>query len=289
MKRQNDNTTGTFKKIWLRIPLVIRAILTGLLISTLGVATWTIIGMNLPMPWSFILMIPLLVIYLLYFSGKFKPESTKNIRVLNFRRIALPRRIWILSLLAAAFIVLIEQSGLVVTFRLNDFPAEQFSMEYSFIESIPPWAGWLAIIMISLVAGICEEVGFRGYMQVPLEKKYSPVLAISIVSVVFVLMHLHQAWSGPILVHIFVLSVLFGTIAYFSQSLIPGIIAHFVMDVCNFAFWWTDLGGQFDREPIQSIGMDIHFILWLIVLISSLIAFVAILRHIRKNYNRQSS
>lgn len=234
-------------------------------------------------------MIPLLVIYLLYFSGKFKPESTKNIRVLNFRRIALPRRIWILSLLAAAFIVLIEQSGLVVTFRLNDFPAEQFSMEYSFIESIPPWAGWLAIIMISLVAGICEEVGFRGYMQVPLEKKYSPVLAISIVSVVFVLMHLHQAWSGPILVHIFVLSVLFGTIAYFSQSLIPGIIAHFVMDVCNFAFWWTDLGGQFDREPIQSIGMDIHFILWLIVLISSLIAFVAILRHIRKNYNRQSS
>lgn len=289
MKRQNDNTTGTFKKIWLRIPLVIRAILTGLLISTLGVATWTIIGMNLPMPWSFILMIPLLVIYLLYFSGKFKPESTKNIRVLNFRRIALPRRIWILSLLAAAFIVLIEQSGLVVTFRLNDFPAEQFSMEYSFIESIPPWAGWLAIIMISLVAGICEEVGFRGYMQVPLEKKYSPVLAIAIVSVVFVLVHLHQAWSGPILVHIFVLSVLFGTIAYFSQSLIPGIIAHFVMDVCNFAFWWTDLGGQFDREPIQSIGMDIHFILWLIVLISSLIAFVAILRHIRKNYNRQSS
>lgn len=288
MKRQNDNTTGTFKKIWLRIPLVIRAILTGLLISTVGVATWTIIGMNLPMPWSFILMIPLLVIYLLYFSGRFKPESTKNIRVLHFRRISLPRRIWILSLLAALCIVLIEQSGLVVTFRLNDFPAEQFSMEYSFIESIPPWAGWLAIIMISLVAGICEEVGFRGYMQVPLEKKYSPVLAIAIVSVVFVLVHLHQAWSGPILVHIFVLSVLFGTIAYFSQSLIPGIIAHFVMDVCNFAFWWTDLGGQFDREPIQSIGMDIHLILWLIVLISSLIAFVAILRHIRKNYNRQS-
>lgn len=288
MKKQEKLTKGRFNTIWCRLPVVVRAILTGLLISTVGVVTWPVIGTIIPMPWSFLIMLILLSLYLLYFSGRFKPTSTKELRKIRFRSTSLPRRIWMLSLLAALCIVLIEQSGLVVTFRLVEFPAERFSQEYSFIESIPPWAGWLAIIMISLVAGICEEVGFRGYMQVPLEKKYSPVLSISIVSVVFVLVHLHQAWSGPIIVHIFILSALFGTIAYISQSLIPGIIAHFIMDICNFSFWWTDLGGQFDREPIHLTGSDTHFILWLLVLVLSLISFVVILRQIKMHYNRQA-
>ena len=161
-----------------------------------------------------------------------------------------------------------------------DFPADKFSQEYGFIESIPPWAGWLAIIMISAVAGICEEIGFRGYMQVPLEKRYSPLISIALVSVVFVLVHLHQAWSGPIMVHIFVISVLFGSIAYYSGSLIPGIIAHFIMDVFNFSFWWTDLGGQFNKKTLAHTGIDSHFIFWLIVLVLSVISFIIILRKI---------
>jgi len=279
---------GLISRIWHKVPIIIRAIVTGILVSTLGVASWQLIGISIPMPWSFILMLVILFFYLLYFSGRFKPESTKKIRALYFRSKSLPRGIWVLSLLAVACIVLIEQSGLVVTFRLTDFPAEKFSMEYSFIKNIPTWAGWLAIIMISLVAGVCEEVGFRGYIQVPIENRYSPVLAISIVSVVFVLVHLHQAWSGPILIHIFLISILFGSIAYFSRSLIPGIIAHFVMDVCNFAFWWTDLGGQFDRQTIHSTGMDSHFIIWLLILIVSVIAFVVILNRIRRTYHRNS-
>ena len=132
--------------------------------------------------------------------------------------------------------------------------------------------------MISAVAGICEEVGFRGYMQAPLEKRYSPLFSIAIVSVVVVLVHLHQAWSGPILLHIFFISVLFGSVAYFSGSLIPGIIAHFIMDICNFAFWWTDLGGQFDRQTISTVGVDSHFIIWSIVLIICIASFILVLK-----------
>lgn len=287
MKKDKKIATGAIRRIWNRVPLLIRAILTGLLVSTLGVFTWSVIGLSLPMPWSFILMLILLSVYVFYFSGKSKPLRTKSIRAQNFRRTALPRQIWILSLLAAACLVLIEQAGLVVTFRFMEFPADQFSSEYSFIENIPTWAAWLAIIMISLVAGICEETGFRGYMQEPLERRYSPVLSIAIVSVVFVLVHLHQAWSGPILVHIFVISVLFGAIAYYSRSLIPGIIAHFLMDVCNFAFWWTDLGGQFSRSSIQSTGMDKHFLLWMALFSASAISFVLLLRQIRIRYNQK--
>ncbi len=68
---------------------------------------------------------------------------------------------WILSLLAAAMIVLIEQSGMVFTFRIFEFPADSFLEEYVFVTNLPTWAAWLVVIMISLVAGISEETGFR--------------------------------------------------------------------------------------------------------------------------------
>jgi membrane protease YdiL (CAAX protease family) len=280
MRKHIKSVSSKVRKIWTRLPLVVKAVLTGFVVSTVGVVSWPLIGTLVPMPWAFIVMFGFLGAYLRYFSGHWGPKIRRNARAVRFRSLILPRRIWLLSLFAAALIVLIEQSGLVVTFRIMEFPADKFLQEYGFIESIPTWAGWLVIIMISAVAGICEEVGFRGYMQVPLEKRYSPLISISLVSVVFVLVHLHQAWSGPIIIHIFFISVLFGSIAYYSGSLIPGIIAHFIMDICNFSFWWTDLGGQFNKETLAQTGLDSHFILWLAVLVLSLTSFIFILHRI---------
>jgi len=269
-------------KLWDKVPLVIKAVLTGFLISTVGVISWPLIGTIIPMPWAFLVMAGVLWAYLKYFSGHWGPMRGRSFRAQNFRSLKLPRRFILPSLFAIALIVLIEQAGLIVTFRLMEFPADKFLEEYGFIVGIPTWAAWLAIIMISAVAGICEEVGFRGYMQVPLEKRYSPLISISLVSVVFVLVHLHQAWSGPIIVHIFFISVLFGSIAYYSGSLIPGIIAHFIMDVFNFSFWWTDLGGQFNKKPMSDTGIDNHFIIWLAVLILSIFLFIILLRRMGK-------
>ena len=269
-------------KFWDSVPLVIKAILTGFIVSTVGVMSWPLIGTTVPMPWAFIVMVGFLWAYLKYFSGHWGPKRSRSSRALKFRSPVLPRRIWIPSLFAIALIVLIEQAGLVVTFRFMDFAADKFSHEYEFVETIPTWAAWLAIIMISAVAGICEEVGFRGYMQAPLEKRYSPLVSIAIVSVVFVLVHLHQAWSGSIIAGLFFISILFGSIAYYSGSLIPGIIAHFIMDVFNFSFWWTDLGGQFNKKTISDTGIDNHFIIWLAVLVLSVFLFIIILRRMGK-------
>ena len=278
MEKQKTNTTKRINLIWHRLPLVIRAMLTGFAVSTLGVGAWALMGTTLPLPWPFILMIAFLWVYLKFFGGHWGPEKGRKERARLFRNTRLSRRIWILSLLAAALIVLIEQSGLVVTFRLSEFPSEEFLLEYDFVNALPTWTAWLVVIMISVVAGICEETGFRGYMQVPMENRYSPFLAITVVSVVFVLVHLHQAWSGPILAQIFLISVLFGSIAYYSGSLIPGIIAHIIMDVFNFSFWWTDLGGQFQRNTIYQTGIDFHFIIWSLVLALSIILFIAVIR-----------
>jgi membrane protease YdiL (CAAX protease family) len=137
--------------------------------------------------------------------------------------------------------------------------------------------------MGSLVAGICEEIGYRGYMQAPLEQKYGPVAGISITSIVFVVIHLHQPWaSGFVLVNIFVISFMAGYLAYSTKSLLPGIIAHVSLDIPNFSYWWSDVAGTFERKPISMTGVDNHFIITVMVVLLSTVIFIVAIRKLLK-------
>jgi hypothetical protein len=62
------------------------------------------------------------------------------------------------------------------------------------------------------------------------------------------------------------ISVLLGILAYASGSLIPSILAHTVMDIFNFSYWWSDVAGKFERSPVAETGIDTHFIIWVLIL-----------------------
>jgi membrane protease YdiL (CAAX protease family) len=270
---KSQSTESTIVRIWHRLPLLIRAIIIGFVVFEIGVVAWVlIVGPLLPAPWSILVMGLLLWVYLRYFSGNWGPHSSQKNRENNFRAVKLSGSVWKWSLLATVFFVVIIQSGLVVTFRLMEFPADAFTEEYYF-DTLPIWLAWLFIIMSSLVAGICEEVGLRGYMQVPLEQCYGPTSAIMIVSLFFLVIHLHQAWATPILFHVITISVLLGVLAYVSGSLIPSMIGHTVMDIFNFSYWWSDVAGKFEHLPIMETGIDTHFIVWTLILVLSMSMF----------------
>jgi membrane protease YdiL (CAAX protease family) len=260
-------------RFWRRIPVAIQAIAVGFVVFEIGVGAWLVIAALVPAPWSIVIMGGVLWAYWRYFSGSWWPESTAEARRYRFRATKMPAAVWKWSLVAAMFFVVVVQSGFVMTFRIIEFPAEAFAAAYRFDE-LPGWLAWLAIIMASLVAGICEEVGFRGYMQVPLEKRYGTIVGITIVSIVFVVSHLNQAWAPPILFHIFAISAMLGVLAYVSGSLIPGIIGHAVMDIPNFAYWWTDVAGTFDKRPIAETGIDTHFVVWALIFVASVALFI---------------
>jgi membrane protease YdiL (CAAX protease family) len=169
-------------------------------------------------------------------------------------------------------VVVVMESGFVITFRILKFPAEAWALGYDF-SAVPLWLAWLLIVMAALVAGITEEVGFRGYMQVPLEKRYGSVVGITIVSIVFIVSHLNQAWAPPVLFLLFAISVMWGILAYTSGSLIPGIISHTVADIFNFSYWWTDVAGRFDKRPIAETGIDAHFVVWVLIFVASVALF----------------
>jgi membrane protease YdiL (CAAX protease family) len=273
--------SNAFGRLWMKVPLVVRSILTGFGVTTLGVGIWVLMVKNIPVPWSIVAMGTILIIYWVYFSGKWKPVNTQAFRRFCMRQFKLKKSVWIWGLMAALFIFLTLQSGWILAFRIYEFQPEIFKTA-SYLNDLPPWTAWLVILMGSLVAGICEEIGYRGYMQAPLERQYGPVVGISITSIVFAVAHMHQAWASGILWQIVVISFMIGYLAYASKSLLPGIIAHVSFDIVNFSYWWSDVIGTFERKPISMTGVDTHFIITVMVVLLSMILFIVAIRRLLK-------
>ncbi len=84
-------------------------------------------------------------------------------------------------------------------------------------------------LLLSLTAGICEEIIFRGYLQTQFAAlTRSAAAALVIQGIVFGIAHGYQ---GP--KYMFIIAVygcLFGLLAQWRQSLRPGINAHFLQD-----------------------------------------------------------
>ncbi len=279
--KNSNYPSNAFGRFWMKVPIVIRSILIGFGVSSLGVSIWTIVAMSLPGPWSVLLMGAILIFFWMYFSGKWKPSNTQVFRRFCIRQINLKRPVWVWGSVAAFFIVLFLHSSFILTFRIVEFQPEIFK-NLSFINDLPALQAWSIIIGISMVAGICEEIGYRGYLQKPLEQKYGPVAAISISSLVFIVIHLHQAWLVSILVPVFFISFMIGYLAYATNSLIPGIIAHVTFDIINVSYWWSDVIGTFERKPISMTGVDNHFIITVVVVLLSTLLFIVAIRKLLK-------
>ena len=267
-------------KVWQRTPVILKVILMIALVGVVGANGISVIFIALPIPLAFIAMLAYLFLYWKFFSGSWGPRETADIRKKYFRASSLSPRLWKWSLLLAALLVLVLQSSMVVTFRLILFPADRFAKGFGF-ESVPIWAAWVFILIAAFSAGLTEEVGFRGYGLVPLQNRYGPVLANILISVFFVVFHLNQAWALPVLLHLFVASLLWGALAYATGSLLPGIIAHTVLDIVNFSFWWSDIAGKFEYQPIAITGVDLHFVVWLLLLITSGVLVIWSLRKVK--------
>jgi membrane protease YdiL (CAAX protease family) len=276
MKNSGDPPQEAFIGIvgyWRRVPVIIRATFLGILVSSVGVYSWLIVGALIPAPWSGVIMGIILVLYVIYFSGNGGPKFGLEARRISFRSIKPSTNMWKWGLFAAILIVALWQSSLVLTFRIFEFPQQVMVGSYD-LAGMPVWVAWLMVMMASLVAGICEETGYRGYMQVPLENRFGPVPAIGLVSLLFLIIHLQQVWTAPLLLHLFALSVLLGILSYASGSLIPSIVAHFGLDIFNFSYWWTDLAGSYNRRPFAETGIDAHFLIWGLLFILSVILFL---------------
>lgn len=87
-------------------------------------------------------------------------------------------------------------------------------------------------VMMSLTAGFCEELVYRGYLQrQALALSGSAALAVLFQAVIFGAGHWYQ--GVKMVVVITVLGTLFGNLAHWRKSLRPGMISHAWSDILN--------------------------------------------------------
>ena len=268
---------------WSRLPVSLRAIVSGLLIALVAANVWPVLLVSLGVPLATISEAVFLSFYIWWAGGGGPPRKTQDSRAFAFRRRALSSTRWFWGIVAAVFLAVTIHAAIVLLFRFFPFPKEAFRHGYnfSFIPSLP--LKWLAVIVSATSAGICEETGFRGYMQRPIEQRHGAPIAILVSSLFFTLLHLNKTWATLGMVPIvFLAGLLLGLLAWSAGSLIPGMIGHVMMDIGLFAYWWTGIAGDFTARPITETGVDVSFSIACVVFIASLLIVLYAISTLRR-------
>ena len=87
----------------------------------------------------------------------------------------------------------------------------------------------LTFLFLSLTAGICEEMICRGYLQRQFTALSKSVTAgVVVQGIIFGAAHGYQGLKYMVIISVY--GCLFGAMAYWRRSLLPGMVAHFLQD-----------------------------------------------------------
>ena len=268
---------------WATLPVSLRAVITGILVALIPANVWPVLLLSLGVPLAATVEVFFLGLYVWWARGGGPPQRTHAARSVAFRSGALSPAQWFWGLLGGLSFAVTIHAAIVLLFRFTPFPIEAFrhGYDFSFIPSQP--LRWIAVVISATSAGICEETGFRGYMQQPIEERHGALIAILLSSFLFMLLHLTKAWAMVGMVPIvFGAGVLLGLLAWSSRSLVPSIVGHVAMDIGLFAYWWTGIAGDFTARPISETSVDQPFLLTCAVLATSLLIVLSSVWQLRR-------
>jgi len=170
---------------WATLPVSLRAIITGIVIALIPANVWPALLLSLGVPVAATVEVIFLGLYVWWASGGGPPQRTCAARGLAFRSGPLSPWQWFWGIIAALSFAVTVHAAIVLLFRFVPFPTEAFRHGYdlSFIPSLP--LKWIAVVVSATSAGICEETGFRGYMQRLIEQRHGAATAILVSSFLF--------------------------------------------------------------------------------------------------------
>jgi membrane protease YdiL (CAAX protease family) len=121
------------------------------------------------------------------------------------------------------------------------FPLPDFLKEFVNIMVAGSIFDWFVLIIGAvLIAAIGEEVLFRGFLQVTLEKKGDVTRAVILTSLSWTLIHANPYWA----IQIFSMGVIIGFLAWRTDSVYPGIIVHATNNFISLMFYNFNLNNQ---------------------------------------------
>lgn len=162
------------------------------------------------------------LLFLLIYLTTYREET--GLRGIGFKPIRLLDFLYAVAFLLVSNLLLTLLSLLLAQIGLPFQGEIQFLLPKTGAERI----FW---IILSLTAGICEEVAFRGYLITRLRllgKTKSWILPVFVASIIFGSGHSYQGLSGFILLSVY--GAMFAALFIKTGSLWPCIIAHFFQD-----------------------------------------------------------
>jgi membrane protease YdiL (CAAX protease family) len=235
---------------WRRFPVVVRAIVAGLLVAIAGTGPWALlVAGNLrywsSIPWA----VPITAIYLWlfwrYVRGDGWPRSTSAARRESCRANAVAEDVWGMAVFAGLLGLVAVLLLQTVLGRLVRLPQQQ-EIDPS---KYPVWTVALWVLMSAAVAGVVEESAFRGYMQRPIERRHGPVAAILVTGIAFGLIHFtHAEVTLALMPFYLAVAAVYGSLAYLTDSIFPGMVLHAGGNV--FSAFNLFVGGRSEWQPL---------------------------------------
>lgn len=220
------------------------ALLMGLAISAVGTLSWVmLIRLNVreypESPWAAVATACWLGIMLVWLSGRGWPHRTSAFRQFHCRLWRPQPGAWSGDSLATILSLVGAMVALSVVYVLMGASRPPVDLSAYPTTSIR----FSVLLMGPMVAGVVEEMAFRGYMQSHLER-IGPTFAILVTSAAFTLAHATHglAYLLAVAPGFFLASVVYGHLALKSGSIVPGMALHFAGDLA-FAYFAL-LGGE---------------------------------------------
>lgn len=223
-----------------RIWMVVRFGILALFITILAGGAWTaLLRTNLAtspaIPWAIIVMALFLWLIWKYLDGKGWPSGTSEARHRYLRARMVSPCVFAWALLAGVLSIVALIGFWIVLFQLVKTPGNALPG----FSRYPLVTVALALAMASVVGAVTEEAAFRGYFQSVLEREFNAPAAIVIAAVFVAPGHgLTQGFVWTTLLFYFFVDVIFGTMAYITKSILPGILVHGTGLLTFFALVW---------------------------------------------------
>ena len=223
-------------------------------------------------PWAVLPMAAYLWIYWKYIGGAIGSRDTSDWRRQHLRANFVSGDVWGMALVTGLVGFGALLAFVLVMSRMVTLPA---APSVTVSGDMPSITMFLLLIMASVVAGVTEEAGFRGYMQGPIERRYGLTAGIVISGVVFGLLHFpnHRDQVLTMLPYYVAVSAVYGGITAATNSILPSLFLHTGGDIWSLTRLWLTGRPEWEiatqpRPLVWETGVDTGFVVALVLLLS---------------------
>jgi membrane protease YdiL (CAAX protease family) len=211
--------------------------------------------------------IPFLVVPIVYV--KLKNYDANRI----FRINAVSNEILIYSsLLGVSLTIITDELDRIIQILVP--PPQWFVEQLQSLQADSLWDWIILLIGVVLLASISEEILFRGFLQVSLERKGDVTRAVVLSSLTWTLIHVNPYWA----VQIFITGIFIGFIAWRTNSIIPAIIIHALNNLLSLLFLNFKLDEKIDWYLLGDHVSPLLIIMAVIVLVWSIKRITQVVR-----------